>query len=165
MGVKCVSVVRVELSMLSETSWQIWVGQIVSSKANQVCMIFLQARYCTLPVVSTCKPTHPATMNAAQAHCRQGNSWHCCCNPCKPISSARVPSKHHCMQQSSTHCALLHVMLAPKYTAQVDSRVTCHTNLYDSNALSAPISNKMITQQPLHGASTFSVLPQTHLLQ
>lgn len=135
MGVKCVSVVRVELSMLSETSWQIWVGQIVSSKANQVCVIFLQARYCTLPVVSTCKPTHPATMNAAQAHCRQGNSWHCCCNPCKPISSARVPS------------------IAPLHAAKQHSlcSAACHASskVYSTGRLKSHMSHKFVRQQRL----------------
>ena len=65
--VKSVSVICAELSMLSETSWQIWVGQVVPSKANQVCMILLQARNCTLPVVSTCTASHSAILNAAQA--------------------------------------------------------------------------------------------------
>ena len=53
-GIESVSVILVQLSMLSEASRQVRVGKVVSTKANQICMVFLQTLYCTLSVVSTC---------------------------------------------------------------------------------------------------------------
>ena len=53
-GVESVSVIFVQLSMLSEASRQVRVRQVVSTKANQICMVFLQTLYCTFSVVSTC---------------------------------------------------------------------------------------------------------------
>lgn len=58
-GVKCVPVVFVEFGMLPETFRKIGVGQVMSAKADQVCMVQLQALDCSLPVVPTCMSVSP----------------------------------------------------------------------------------------------------------
>lgn len=58
-GVKCVPVVFVEFGMLPETFWKIGVGQVMSAKADQVCMVQLQALDCSLAVVPTCMSVSP----------------------------------------------------------------------------------------------------------
>jgi hypothetical protein len=54
-GVERVPVVRVQLSMLPETLRKVRIGEVMSPKANQVCMILLQGLNCTLTVVPACR--------------------------------------------------------------------------------------------------------------